>query len=65
MTLIREDPSCTPIVRTAGQVFWEAGDHPHITRNETGQPATFIATVFSPVGAALRIDEPASGNCSF
>lgn len=60
-----DDPSCTPVVKTAGQVFVESGEHSHLGRNQTGTIATAIATVYAPPGAALRIDEPASGNCSF
>lgn len=29
-----DDPTCTPIVRTAGQAYVDYGDHPHIARNE-------------------------------
>ena len=60
-----DDPSCTPVVRTAGQGFLDLGDHAHIARNESGAPATNIVTYFAPPGAALRIDEPAPGNCPF
>lgn len=60
-----DDPSCTPIVRTAGQGFLDTGDHAHIARNETGTPATNVVTYFAPPGAALRIDKPNPGNCPF
>lgn len=60
-----DDPTCTPIVRTAGQGYLDAGDHAHIARNESAMPATNIVTYFAPRGAALRIDEPAPGNCPF
>jgi hypothetical protein len=60
-----DDPSCTPIVRTAGQGFLDTGDHAHIARNETGSPATNVVTYFAPPGAALRIDQPRPGNCPF
>lgn len=60
-----EDPSCTPVVRTVGQVFIETGEHSHLGRNEGTTTATAIATVFSPVGVPLRIDETATGNCQF
>lgn len=59
------DPSCTPVVKTTGQLFVETGDHSHMGRNETGTTATAIAVVFAPPGSALRIDEPAPGNCPF
>jgi hypothetical protein len=60
-----DDPTCTPIVRTAGQGFLDVGDHAHIARNESGAVATNVVTYFAPPGAALRIDEPAPGNCPF
>lgn len=60
-----DDPSCTPIVRTAGQGFLDVGEHAHIARNETGTPATNVVTYLAPPGAALRIDQPAPGNCPF
>ena len=59
------DPSCTPTVKTAGQVFYESGEHSHIGRNEGAVVATALATVFAPPGAPLRNDEPAPGNCPF
>jgi hypothetical protein len=59
------DPTCTPIVRTAGQGYLDAGDHAHIARNETEFPAQNVVTYFAPPGAALRIDEPKPGNCPF
>lgn len=59
------DPHCTPIVRTAGQAYLDHGDHAHIARNESGAPATNLVTYFAPQGAALRIDKPNPGNCSF
>lgn len=60
-----DDPTCTPIIRTAGQGFLDTGDHAHIARNETGTPATNVLTYFAPPGAAVRIDAPAPGNCAF
>ena len=60
-----DDPSCTPIVRTAGQGFLDVGEHAHIARNETSQPAQNVVTYFAPPGAALRIDAPLPGNCPF
>lgn len=60
-----DDPECNPVVRTAGQGFLDTGEHAHIARNETGLPAKNVVTYFAPQGAALRIDEPDPGNCSF
>jgi cupin domain len=60
-----DDPTCTPIVRTAGQGYLDKGEHAHIARNETASPAQNVVTYFAPPGAALRIDEPNPGNCPF
>ena len=60
-----DDPTCTPVVRTAGQGFLDYGDHAHIARNESGAPAQTVVTYFAPPGATLRIDEPRPGNCPF
>ena len=60
-----DDPTCTPIVRTAGQSYLDKGEHAHIARNETDTPAQNLVTYFAPPGAALRIDAPAPGNCPF
>jgi len=60
-----DDPTCTPIVKTAGQGFLDAGEDAHIARNETALPATNVVTYFAPPGAALRIDAPNPGNCPF
>lgn len=59
-----DDPTCTPIVRTAGGVL-DVGEHAHIARNESALPAQTLVTYFAPPGAALRIDEPNPGNCPF
>jgi hypothetical protein len=50
---------------TAGQGFLDVGEHAHIARNETSQPAQNLVTCFAPPGAALRIDAPQPGNCPF
>ena len=60
-----DDPTCTPIVRTAGQGYLDVGDHAHIARNQTGSAAQNVVTYFAPPGAALRVDQPAPGNCPF
>jgi hypothetical protein len=60
-----DDPTCTPVVRTAGQGYLDKGDHAHIARNESGAPAQNVVTYFAPPGAALRIDAPQPGNCPF
>lgn len=60
-----DDPTCTPIVRTAGQGYLDKGEHAHIARNESALPAQNVVTYFAPPGAALRIDQPNPGNCPF
>ena len=60
-----DDPDCEPVVRHAGEGFLDVGDHAHIARNETGEPATNLVTYFAPPGAALRMDQPNPGNCPF
>jgi quercetin dioxygenase-like cupin family protein len=60
-----DDPTCTPVVRHAGEGFLDVGDHAHIARNETSEPATNVVTYLVPPGAAVRIDEPNPGNCPF
>ena len=60
-----DDPTCTPIVRTAGQAYLDAGEHAHIARNETADSAVNIVTYLAPVGVNLRNDEPAPGYCPF
>lgn len=60
-----DDPTCTPVIRTAGQGFLDVGEHAHIARNETGSTATNVVVYLAPPGAALRIDQPNPGNCPF
>lgn len=60
-----DDPSCEPVVRTAGQGYLDTGEHAHIARNESEQPAENLVVYFAPPGAALRIDAPEPGNCPF
>jgi hypothetical protein len=60
-----DDPTCTPIVRTAGQGYLDVGDHAHLARNETQLEARTAVTYLAPPGAALRIDAPSPGNCAF
>jgi hypothetical protein len=60
-----DDPSCTPVVRSAGQGFLDYGDHAHMARNETSSVAQNVVTYFAPPGVPLRVDEAAPANCSF
>jgi hypothetical protein len=60
-----DDPTCSPIVRTAGQSYLDLGEDAHIARNEGTTVAQNLVTYFAPPGAALRVDADAPGNCSF
>lgn len=60
-----DDPTCSPIVRTAGQGYLDLGEHPHVARNESTVPAENLVTYFAPPGAALKIDQPKSEHCPF
>jgi hypothetical protein len=60
-----EDPDCAPIVRHAGEGYLDVGDHAHIARNETSDPATNVVTYLAPPGAPLRIDQPKPDHCPF
>lgn len=60
-----DDPECAPIVRHAGQGFVDVGDHAHIARNETSEPAVNVVTYLAPPAAALRIDQPKPAQCPF
>jgi hypothetical protein len=67
MTFYRaDDPTCTGVVRHAGEGFLDGGDEvAHIARNESGAPAENVVVYFAPQDAALRIDEDAPSNCPF
>jgi len=63
-----DDPTCTPHVYTAGAdaAFLDlGGDHVHLIRNETSQPAETVVVQFVPKDATRRIDAPPPGNCPF
>jgi len=60
-----DDPTCTPIVVTAGHGYVDSG-HGHLARNETDQPATDISVIMAPVGGAFRTELDAPGPfCGF
>jgi quercetin dioxygenase-like cupin family protein len=60
-----DDPSCTPIVVSAGQGYVDSG-RGHIARNETTAPATDISIIMAPVGAAFRAELTAPNpHCGF
>jgi hypothetical protein len=50
-----DDPTCTPIVVSAGQGYVDSG-HGHMGRNETGQLATDISVILAPVGQPFRAE---------
>ena len=50
-----DDPTCTPIVVTAGHGYVDSG-RGHMGRNETDQPATDVSVILAPVGAAFRTE---------
>jgi hypothetical protein len=64
-----DDPDCSPIVVDSGEAYLDLGEHAHIGRNETDQPAQDVTVLFGPPGIAptdFRIDvTPAPGNCPF
>jgi quercetin dioxygenase-like cupin family protein len=60
-----DDPTCTPEIYQAGDVLIDPGNAVHIGRNEGSVDLVLIVTRVIPDGAAGRIDEPASGFCSF
>jgi quercetin dioxygenase-like cupin family protein len=55
---------CTSGSFTAGQGFFEQPNAVHIALNKTSEPAETYVTFVVPVGAPLRIDEPAPPNCT-
>jgi hypothetical protein len=60
-----DDPTCTPIVVSAGQGYVDSG-HGHIGRNESGQAAVDVSVIMAPVGAAFRTELAAPGPfCGF
>ncbi|MEO7664169.1 MAG: cupin domain-containing protein [Candidatus Limnocylindrales bacterium] len=60
-----DDPTCTPIVVTAGHGYVDSGKG-HIARNETDVPALDISVIFAPVGVAFRTELDAPGPyCGF
>jgi quercetin dioxygenase-like cupin family protein len=61
-----DDPACTPVVYSTGDAFIDEGmGHVHIARNEGATDLVLYATYLLPVGAPLRTDQPAPGNCAF
>lgn len=59
-----DDPTCAPTVYRVGQGFIDDGDHAHMLRNETGEPAETVAVQFlAPGTTARRIDAPKPSHC--
>jgi quercetin dioxygenase-like cupin family protein len=66
-----DDPTCTPHVVSAGEIYPEGGGyvdtgHGHIGRNETDEPAQDVTVIVAPPGEAFRgeLDAP-SPYCGF
>jgi quercetin dioxygenase-like cupin family protein len=64
-TVTRVDArSCTSETFSAGQGFFEEPNDVHVALNKTSEPAETYVTFIVPVGAPLRVDEPAPPNCT-
>jgi quercetin dioxygenase-like cupin family protein len=63
MTRVNAD-GCTSESFSAGQGFFEDPNAVHSALNKTSEPAETYVTFIVPVGAPLRIDEPAPPNCT-
>jgi hypothetical protein len=60
-----DDPTCTPVVVSAGQGYVDSG-HGHVGRNESGLMAADISVIMAPVGAPFRTELDAPGPfCDF
>ena len=55
---------CTSESVSAGQGFFEDPNAVHVAENKTAEPAETYVTFIVPVGAPLRIDEPAPPDCT-
>jgi quercetin dioxygenase-like cupin family protein len=55
---------CTSENVSAGQGFFEDPNAVHVAENKTAEPAETYVTFIVPVGASLRIDEPAPPDCT-
>lgn len=58
-----DEPGCAGVPVSAGQVYFDAGNHTHNARNETNQPAENYVVRMLPAGGAPRIDMPNPGVC--
>ncbi len=57
-------PGCTEDTVSAGQGFTEEPNLVHNLLNKTSTTAQTIVTFIVPVGAPLRVDEPAPAGCN-
>jgi quercetin dioxygenase-like cupin family protein len=55
---------CTSKSFSAGQGFSEDPNVVHVALNKSSEPAETYVTFIVPVGAPLRIDQPAPPNCT-
>ena len=58
-----DDPTCSPIVLTAGQGWSGSGEYAHLVRNATNDVAETLLTAFVPPDASIRVDADQPGNC--
>jgi len=59
-----DDPSCAGVPVSAGQAYFDAGNHTHNARNETDLPVENYVVRMLPAGGAPRIDMPDPGVCA-
>lgn len=60
-----DDRTCTGHPVSAGQAYFDAGNHTHNARNETGSTVENYVVRMLPAGAQTRIDMPDPGVCPF
>ena len=60
-----DDPDCEPTVLSAGQGYFDVGDHAHIARNESGAKAKNVVVYLHLQGHRCALDQPDPGNCTF
>ncbi len=58
-----DDPTCSPVVHSAGDAFIDAGTDVHIGINKGTVQAVVLVTRILPEGANPRIDENEPSNC--
>ena len=58
-----DDPTCSPIVLTAGEGWFSSGEYAHLVRNETNEGAETLLTAFVPPDAEIRVDADQPENC--